>query len=111
MTKVVYNNCFGGFGLSNEAMDRMVELGYTGFTLNSEHKPNKKSMFNHKYFEEYDISRHDPILVQVVEELGNNANGDCAELRIQEVNGPYRIDEYDGNETVQTPSSYDWITP
>ena len=111
MTKVVYNGCYGGFGLSNEAMDRMVELGYTGFTLNPEYKPDSKSMFNFKYYGDYSIPRHDPILVQVVEELGKKASADCADLRIQEVNGPYRIDEYDGMESVETPNSYDWITP
>jgi hypothetical protein len=58
------------------------------------------------------VDRHDPILVQVVEELGEKANGDCANLAIKEVSGPYRIDEYDGAESVETPDSYiDWITP
>jgi len=57
------------------------------------------------------VDRHDPALVQVVEELGNKANGNYAELRIAEVSGPYRIDEYDGSESVETPDSYDWITP
>jgi hypothetical protein len=58
-----------------------------------------------------DVSRHDPILVQVVEELGDKANGSYAKLVIEEVSGPYRIDEYDGFESVETPNSYDWITP
>ena len=58
-----------------------------------------------------DVSRHDPVLVQVVEELGDKANGMCAKLAIAQVSGPYRIDEYDGFESVETPGSYDWITP
>lgn len=58
-----------------------------------------------------DVDRHDPVLVQVVEELGDKANGDFANLRIAEVDGPYRIDEYDGYESVETPDSYKWITP
>lgn len=57
------------------------------------------------------ISRHDPVLVQVVEELGEKANGLCANLKIAEVDGLYRIDEYDGFESVKTPDTYDWITP
>jgi len=57
------------------------------------------------------VDRHDPILVQVVEELGDKANGSYAKLAIEEVSGPYRIDEYDGFESVETPGSYDWITP
>lgn len=111
MTKVVYNACYGGFGLSNEAMDRMVELGYQGIELNPDWKPNSKSIFNYKYYGPHDISRHDPILVQVVEELGDKASGEYSKLAIAEVSGPYRIDEYDGYESVETPDSYDWIDP
>jgi hypothetical protein len=111
MTKVVYNRCYGGFSLSDKAMDRMVELGYP-LELNPKWKPDSKSIFNYKYLTYLrDISRHDPILVQVVEELGEEANGECANLAIEEVKGPYRINEYDGSESVETPSSYDWITP
>ena len=115
MTKVVYNACFGGFALSNEAMDRMVELGYD-LKLNSRYNPNTKSKYGdtaQKYecWGYVDCSRHDPILVQVVEELGDKANGICAKLAIAEVSGPYRIDEYDGYESVETPDSYDWIDP
>lgn len=58
-----------------------------------------------------DVERHDPALVQVVEELGDKASGRFAKLRIAEVSGPYRIDEYDGFESVETPGTYDWITP
>jgi hypothetical protein len=111
MTKVVYNACYGGFGLSIEAMDRMVELGYEGLELNPGYNPNSKSMYSYKYYGDYNIPRHDPILVQVVEELGEKANGNCADLQIEEVYGPYRIDEYDGNESVKTPTGYDWVTP
>jgi hypothetical protein len=71
--------------------------------------------YNKKYSEQtwsdHNIVRHDSILVQVVEELGEKANGMCAKLAIEEVSGPYRIDEYDGSESVETPGSYDWITP
>lgn len=46
--------------------------------------------------------RADPLLVQVVEELGEKANGKCAELRIVEIPDGvgWEIDEYDGIETV-----------
>ena len=94
MTKVVYNAGFGGFNLSNKAMDRMVELGYVGLELNSN-----------------EIPRHHPILVQVVEELGDKANDGCANLQIEDVYGSYRIDEYDGFERVMTAPDYDWVTP
>ena len=71
--------------------------------------------FNKQYSEQTwsgdDVARHDPILVQVVEELGDKANGSCARLAIDEVSGPYKIDEYDGLETVVEPNGIDWITP
>jgi hypothetical protein len=111
MTKVVYNAYYGGFCLSNEAMDRMVELGYEGLKLNPEYGSGKKLISNRKYCEDYDIPRHDPILVQVVEELGDKANGLGAKLEIDEVHGPYRINEYGGFEGVEIPADYDWVTP
>lgn len=59
-----------------------------------------------------EIDRADPALVQVVEELGADADGAHARLRVAEVptGGKYRIDEYDGAESVETPDSYDWLT-
>jgi hypothetical protein len=62
------------------------------------------------YFSPSNIERTDPALVQVVEELGNKANGKCAKLCIYEVPAGtlYRIDEYDGNESVMTQDTYDW---
>ena len=98
MTKVVFNNAYGGFTLSNEACDRLVELGYDGLKLN----PN---------YNDHLIPRHHPLLVKVVEELAEKASGPHSKLEIKEVNGPYRIVEYDGWETVETPETIDWIFP
>lgn len=58
-----------------------------------------------------DIERHDPALVQAVEELGDAASGKFAKLRVVEVpdGGKYRIDEYDGLESVVEPDDYEWI--
>lgn len=57
-----------------------------------------------------EASRHDPILIQVIEELGPEADGECAKLGIVELPSgtAYRIDEYDGNESVETNDSYEW---
>ena len=92
MTKIVYNSCHGGFGLSLEAVIRYREI--TGA----------------KEFYDRAIERNDPALIQVVEELGGKANGSCADLRIAEVPAGtrYRIDEYDGLESVMTIDDYDW---
>ena len=125
MTKVVYNACYGGFGLSKEAIQRYWEIkgqqvwiedalwGFTVWLVPPEERLTKpepwysapieeRIAYNKKHSEQtwyYDnVARHDPILVQVVEELGDKANGMCAKLAIAEVSGPYRIDEYDGYE-------------
>ena len=49
-----------------------------------------------------DISRDDPVLIEVIEELGDAANGDCAELAIVEIpdDVEWEISEYDGREHV-----------
>jgi hypothetical protein len=100
LTKVVYNTCYGGFSISPEALTRMKELGYTG----------DASIYN-RYAYLYECVRHNPILVQVVEELGKRANSPGSDLCIAQVFGPYCIEEYDGSETVMEPDDYTWITP
>jgi len=47
-------------------------------------------------------NRSDPLLIQVVEELGEKADGDCAELKIVEIPDGvvWEIDEYDGMESI-----------
>lgn len=53
-------------------------------------------------FHERDLARDDPYLVQVVEELGDRANGRHARLKVVEIPADvdWEIDEYDGNEWV-----------
>ena len=54
--------------------------------------------------------RHDPELVKTVEDLGSEANGSCALLKIKELKGnQYVIDEYDGCERVVEPDDINWI--
>lgn len=108
INKVVYNACFGGFSLSYKAVERLAELGY--FKAIEEIKNGRRDDFLSDHYTFYDLPRHDRRLVQVVEELGNEANGICARLKVLEITSHmYRIDEYDGNESVQTPDTIDWI--
>jgi hypothetical protein len=46
--------------------------------------------------------RHDPLLIECIETLGDKANGRCAELKIIEIPDgvDYTIDEYDGMEHI-----------
>lgn len=50
-----------------------------------------------------DFKRDDPIVIKVIEELGNEASGRCAELGIVEIPDDieWEIDEYDGLEKVE----------
>lgn len=98
MTKVVINACFGGFSLSAQAIAWLKERGVTA-----------KSDFDIECW--YGRERHDPLLVECVEALGSRASGSTAALRIEEVDGPYRVCEYDGNERVETPGEIKWVTP
>ena len=135
MTKVVYNACYGGFGLSKEAVQRYWDIKGQQVWIEGDHYSfivwlvppeerlkkrdwysmtmDEKATYNKEYSEQtwhYDmnVSRHDPILVKVVEELGEKANGGYADLQIEEVEGLYHINEYDGMERVMTPSDYKW---
>jgi hypothetical protein len=91
MNKVVINNCYGKFCLSPAAVARLVEAGLKA----SEFSPG--------------CSRHDPRLVALIEELGEQADGPYARLFIEEVEeDQYIIEEYDGMESVVTPSMIRW---
>ena len=49
------------------------------------------------------LKRNDPILVQVVEELGAESFGKCAKLEVVDIDKGrwFKIDEYDGYESIQ----------
>ena len=83
--KIVINSCYGGFSISDKALALYNTLANT----------NVQSVRN--------FERNDPVLVQVVETLGDKANGRCAKLRIVEIpdNVNWEISEYDGNESVE----------
>lgn len=120
MHKVVFNNCYGGFSLSLKAVE-WLEVNCKDNELRnfikSLHLAGKEYSFASKdECFRYDVSdwfegrRHHKDLVAVVEALGAEANGFCASLEICEIGGnQYRIDEYDGVESVATPEGYDWI--
>jgi len=123
--KIVINNCHGGFGLSDEAIERYIDLrGLALFKdFNSTWKTNsyytvpvaefeeahKQDKKNGSYFQSnalcwshYDIERNDPLLIQVVEEMGENVNNRFSELKVVEIpdDVAWHIQEYDGLEWV-----------
>lgn len=122
MHKIAYNACYGGFNISEEALHWLEENGSeeTKKALKEERKKaeEKKDEFDGCFtLEQYltycvgDIlSRHHPDLIRVVEALGGAASGYCSEIKIAEIEGNlYKIDDYDGYETVVEPDDYLWI--
>jgi hypothetical protein len=88
MGRAVINKCYGGFGLTDLAKLRYREL--TGRELVGN----------------YVLDRHDPILLRVVEELGDAASCLYSKLVIAEFEGDlYHLDDYDGIESIVTPTT------
>jgi hypothetical protein len=58
--------------------------------------------YSNQVWRDRDVARDDPVLIQVVEELGEKANGRFADLKIVEIpdDVEWQIDEYDGLEWV-----------
>jgi hypothetical protein len=86
--KVVINKCYGGFGLSTEARDGYIT----------------RKGINPSEYSALDIKRDDPVLVRVVEELGDYANRSSSKLAVVEIpdelGDNWYISDYDGIEEV-----------
>ena len=90
MIPVMYNTCYGGFTLSDAAV----------------HEYNMRKGLEVKRLTGMgmEIHRADPLMVQIVQELGAKANGLCSDIRLDHIHAKYKdhfsISEYDGCETV-----------
>ena len=82
--KVVINDCYGGFGLTEAAMDEYR---------------NRKGITDPNFYH-FDIPRDCPVLVEIVE--SGDANGIFSDLKIVEIPDDinWYIEEYDGMEHV-----------
>lgn len=105
--KVVINNCYGGFGLSDEGIEHYAKL--KGIELDKRDSPyafgSKYEYYiarNNDNFRDIDIHRDDPALVQTVKDLGKESHGFCAHLKVVTIpdDVEWEIAEYDGNEWV-----------
>jgi hypothetical protein len=105
--KIVINRDFGGYGLSDQAVreygkrkglnlveDGPDDHGFTYFYVNEIDENN--------YFSDREIERDDPVLVEIVERLGSEANGRYSDLKIVEIpdDVDWDIMEYDGMEHI-----------
>lgn len=108
--KIVTNRCHGGFSLSRAAFLRLRDMGNQaalnepdfGELFNDGSGPRKS--YGSKFDDHFcsDVARDDPQLLQVIEEMGDAANGMCAALSITEIPDgvEWQIEEYDGLEWV-----------
>jgi hypothetical protein len=110
--KVVINTCYGGFGLSLEAVRLLASMGHADAAERLRKydaklaDPSLLESIEVKWGplapRMYRMDRDDQLLVAVVEQLGEKANGDNAELKV--INIPddveWEIVEHDGQEHV-----------
>ena len=84
--EVVLNGCYGGFGLSDEAEELF----------------HKRTGIERKEVWGYEDYRANPILVDIVKELGDRANRRSSDLYIVEIPDEYDywVEDYDGVETL-----------
>jgi hypothetical protein len=112
MTKVAINCCFGGFGISDEAFEKLLTRKGIAFDkVENESKLMGATYYQaghagdaDYYISDYDYynDRSDPDLIAVIEEMGEKANSWAAEIAIVEIpdDVKWHIHEYDGMEHV-----------
>lgn len=85
--KIVINTRHGGFGLSEEA-----EAKYKGIL----------GITDGDYYPSTDATRDCPVLVALVEEMGERANSCYSRLKVVEIpdDADWYIEEYDGMEWI-----------
>lgn len=114
MTKIVINNCYGGFGLSETGMQAYAarkgltlypekEVRFTRYwtvppeqrvaqvrneqwaKMSKTDRAEHDKMYASQIIDDVYFSREDPDLVAVVEELGEQVNGPYANLKVVEI--------------------------
>lgn len=107
--QVVINRCHGGFGLSWDAQIAYLDRAGIAYTLENRDSRDDTIRYGQRIklasgndFYDSEIQRDDPALVAVVKEMGKDADGQFANLRVIKVPGDvdWYIDEYDGLEWV-----------
>lgn len=93
--EVMYNDAYGGFGFSEKALKMYCEKKRIEYDSNNK-------WFTIKMSDK--IDRHDIDMLEIVKELGSEANGSHCKIKIEKIPAKYKetykISEYDGLETV-----------
>ncbi len=113
--KVAVNKCYGGFRLSDKAWELLTKLTFEEgdkeerALMEEIGQPFQRRQRTPDYMK-YDIESHlnlsewrqNPKLIRVIEELGQAASGDCAQIVIVEipVGIEWFIQEHDGVESI-----------
>lgn len=106
--KVVINKRYGGFGLSKKAVEHYLKFkfpeGVLEYVMPSEKEDSISNYFklDGEYFSEHGVDRTDPILINIIESLGDEANSWCSQLKVVEIpdDVEWEIEEYDGQEWI-----------
>ncbi len=112
--KVAYNACYGGFTLSEVAIRLGRKLSgdpaWGGPCLEGDDYGDGTKVEGRYYGGGRELPRDDATLITVIQKLKAKANTDYSSLQIAEVatGDRWRIDEYDGFESVKTVNDYDW---
>ena len=96
--KVVINGCYGGFGLSQLALNILYKNHPDMIEVYENYRGQELMYLSDE------IERHDKRLVEVVENLGSeDSSASCANLIIETIYNPvYKVSEYDGYESIHT---------
>lgn len=123
--KVLINNSYGGFGISFYAAEEYAKR--KGLVAHfQKYGSNQEISFQEAREAKYGVffwfstpsgqevnspSRYDATLIQIVEELGEKANGSAANLSVEEIpdGTAFIINEYDGMESICYRDDIPWI--
>lgn len=103
MEKIVINKCYGGYGLSDQALDWLKEKDSF---KNEEQYQREKDCFKERGMSFFLMEdRSNPLLIECVETLKEKASGQCSNLVVEEVFGiedvTFEIESHGGFETIK----------
>ena len=85
--EIMINARYGGFGISKEGMEEY-----------------HKRCPGTDEIDYYDIARHDPVMIQIIKEMGAQVNDTYSHIKLKKIPSQYvrhySIHEYDGMESV-----------